>query len=275
MACLETIPYTGRRHSIMFVSRQQEQALGKIVFDMQREEARQNQTLLPDYHRYSKLVRAVGMRVAQVASSEDFGTVVNLQHMKGLQWDFAVIQSPVPNAFVVPGGKVVVFTGLLNLLNSEDELAAVLAHETAHVLARHHAERMSTMNLITLIRLLFYALVGLSVPQSALYLGVFLPYSRLAEHEADYIGLRLMARACHNPEACISMLSKLGEKEHQMERNVLKVPAFFSTHPLTNDRVQRVKKEMKEALKMYDLNCSARRDSMMQSVERAWRPSNL
>ncbi|GAX84856.1 hypothetical protein CEUSTIGMA_g12277.t1 [Chlamydomonas eustigma] len=292
IACLETIPYTGRRHSIMFVSRQQEQAMGKVVFEMQREEARQNHTLLPENHHYCKLVKSVGMRVAQVASSEDPGFAANLQHMKGLHWDFAVIQSPVPNAFVVPGGKVVVYTGLLNLLGTEDELAAVLAHETAHVLARHHAERMSTMNLISLARLLFYALLGLSVPQSALFLGVFLPYSslltviescqttlrmevastscRLAEHEADAIGLRLMARACHNPEACLSMLNKLGEKEHQMEGGGPKLPAFFRTHPLTSDRVQRVKKEMKEVLRMYDINCSSRRDSLLLSVPRAW-----
>ncbi|KAG1676238.1 hypothetical protein FOA52_006455 [Chlamydomonas sp. UWO 241] len=103
----------------------------------------------------------------------------------------------------------------LDLLTSEDEVAAIIAHETAHVLARHHAEKMSTMSTFVLVRLFFHALFGFRVPQTLLTLGFGLPYSRQAEHEADAIGLRLMAAACYNPMAARTMLSKLGAKEQQ------------------------------------------------------------
>lgn len=89
-------------------------------------------------------------------------------------------------------------------------------------------------------------LFGLPIPDAALFLGVFLPYSRKSEHEADFIGLRLMARACYDPAGAPSMLSKLHRQEKQMEAaaggGALRLPAFLRTHPLTEDRVDRVKK---------------------------------
>jgi len=250
-SCLERVPYTGRSHSIMFVSRQQEKSLGKIIFEMQRQEAAMQRALLPDNHPMVQLVKKIGARVAAVAS--DGGGGGNSEHMKDLQWEYAIIASPIPNAFVVPGGKVVVFTGLIDLLRSEEELAAVLAHETAHVLARHHAERMSTMNLWSLAKFLSYVLLGFGLPDAALYLGIFLPYSRRAEHEADVIGLRLMARACYDPGACTTMLAKLNAKEQEAERQSrFSTPAFLRTHPLTESRVDLVRKELPVAYKLYE-----------------------
>lgn len=98
------------------------------------------------------------------------------------------------------------YTGLLELLAREDELAAVLAHETGHVLARHHAERLSSSNAYMLLQLLGSLLLGITLPDAAFMLGVFLPYSRRAEHEADVLGLRLMARACYDPDGSTTML---------------------------------------------------------------------
>jgi predicted Zn-dependent protease len=102
--------------------------------------------------------------------------------------------------------QVVVYTGLLDLLASEDELAAVVAHEAGHVLARHHAERITSMTAYNLLQLLGSVALGITLPDAAFMLGVFLPYSRRAEHEADVLGLRLMARACYDPDGCTRML---------------------------------------------------------------------
>ncbi|KAL6747229.1 peptidase family M48-domain-containing protein, partial [Haematococcus lacustris] len=260
-SCLETIPYTGRRHAIMLVSRSSERAMGRAVYDQQCQEAAAQHALLPAHHPYSqavtlaplthpltpaypvppqwtqgtadpglwggraaeqpadqgggrgsagKVVRRVGLQVARVAA-DGAGGGANA-HMKDMDWEFAVIRNPTPNAFVVPGGKVVVFSGLLDMLASEEELAAVLAHETAHVLARHHAERISSLNVFALLRILCWTLLGFGLPQSVMVLGVFLPYSRRAEYEADAIGIRLMARACFDPVAATTMLSKLHSK---------------------------------------------------------------
>jgi len=252
---LETVPFTGRRHAILFVSRKGEQELGKHLFEQQCLEARMEGRLLPAHHPYTQVVRKIGARLADVAAQ---GVGAGSQeHMKGLNWEYAVIDSAVPNAFVVPGGKVVVFTGLIKMLASEAELAAVMAHETAHVLARHHAERMSTLNLWAIARFLSYALFGIGLPNSALYLGIFLPYSRRAEYEADEIGLQLMASACYDPSAAVSMLQKLHHKEQAMEaQSRMSVPGFMRTHPLTDTRVDKVKKDLAQAYKTYsESNC--------------------
>ena len=120
MSCLETVPYTNRRHSIMFVSRSQELALGRAIFEQTKSQARLQGNLLPDNHPTVQLVKRVGSRVAIVASSPAHSMTVkqgwlsedavmrdqgygDQEHMKDIGWEFAVIRSPVPNAFVVPG----------------------------------------------------------------------------------------------------------------------------------------------------------------------------
>lgn len=95
-----------------------------------------------------------------------------------MQWEYAVIDSDEVNAFVVPGGKVCVYTGLLGILKNRDELAAVLAHETAHVVARHAGERMSQQLLLQLVRTTLFMVLGIEVPSSIFYLLFFLPYGR-------------------------------------------------------------------------------------------------
>lgn len=99
-------------------------------------------------------------------------------HMRGLAWEFAVIASDDVNAFVVPGGKVVVYTGLLDMISSEDELAAVLAHECAHVLARHPAERITQGSILEAARMVAYWGFGIPIPSGPLTAMFFLPNSR-------------------------------------------------------------------------------------------------
>jgi predicted Zn-dependent protease len=158
--------------------------------------------------------------------------------MQGLKWEFSVINSPEVNAFVVPGGKVVVYTGLLQLLKTEDELAAVIAHEAGHVVARHVAERLTQGSVVELLRQIAYFAFSIPIPAGALTAVFFLPNSRKAETEADVIGLQLAARACYDPAAAAVVFKKLGEEE--AKHGEAAIPKMLRTHPVTSDRIKKI-----------------------------------
>lgn len=232
----QEIPYTHRYHSVL-VDIDTERMLGEQAFRQILAEAKMNRVLLPPHHMASQMVRRVGKRIAAVAS-DDYGGGYKEQ-MKGIQWEFAVIQSPDVNAFVVPGGKVVVYTGLLNLIRSEDELAAVLAHEVAHIVARHAAERMTQGSVIEFIRMIAYLGFGIPLFSGPLQALFFLPNSRQAETEADTIGVQLAARACYDASAAATVFEKLGREEKKSGMSA--IPAFLRTHPVTEERVRNIK----------------------------------
>lgn len=242
---LQEIPYTHRRHSVL-VSPAQELALGRQAFAQVLSEARAEGTLLPPSHPAVRLVEHVGRRIAAVAADGAGGG--KSEHMRGLQWEFAVIESPQVNAFVVPGGKVVVYTGLLARLQSRDQLAAVLAHEVAHVLARHPAERMTRGSVLTALQLAAYVALGIAVPGGLLEAGFELPNSRRDEAEADAIGLRLAARACYDPAAAASVFAMLGHLEARQGGGG---PKLLRTHPVTDDRIRAIEKDLPDAMHWY------------------------
>lgn len=190
---------------------------------------------MPAHHPAMALVRRVGTRIAR-AVSDSYGGGFQ-EHMKGLEWEFAVINSPEVNAFVVPGGKVVIYAGLLDVIDSEDELAAVLAHESAHVLARHAAERLMQAGTLEIVRMVAYWGFGLPIPGAPLQAVFFLPNSRKAETEADLIGVQVMARACFDPRASMTMFEKLGKAEQKAGGYV---PKMLRTHPLSTDRIKAI-----------------------------------
>ncbi|GLI59996.1 hypothetical protein VaNZ11_002055 [Volvox africanus] len=270
--CLETVPYTGRRHSIMLVSPHREQWMGKVGFEQFKALARAEHKLLPDLHPDVQRVRHLGSAIAAVAA--DGGGGGSFEHMRGMQWEFAVIDDGMVNAAVLPGGKVIVFSGLLRLLDrNDDELAAVLAHEVGHVLARHPAESMSTLNVWLLINTALRLTLGFALPDVAMYLALILPNSRKNEHEADVIGLRLMARACFDPSAATTMLDKLNRAEKETKQGRLmgpSLPPFLSTHPLTTDRVKLLQKDLPEAYKLFEQSgCASSRSDFRRALD-AW-----
>lgn len=138
------------------------------------------------------------------------------------------------NAFVLPGGKVFVYTGILSIAQTDDGLAAILGHEIAHNVARHAAEAMS-QNLIFVapLRLLLLGLdysgytMGLAriLGDTIMGLGVVRPASRKQESEADYIGLMIMAKACYDPNAAVGVWQRMEQAE------VAQTPEWLSTHP--------------------------------------------
>ena len=178
-------------------------------------------------------VEAVGQRVARQSPR------------RSVRYEFAIVDQEAPNAFALPGGRVYVSRGLLALVNSEDELACVLAHEIAHVAARHHAQRQTraaTVGLIGLGPALVGALVGgsagraISEPFQALGGGIIASYSREQEREADRVGQQIAAQAGANPAAMASFFATL-EREASRVEDEPSMPSFFDTHPSTSERV--------------------------------------
>ncbi len=165
--------------------------------------------------------------------------------LRNFAWEFNVVNDPTVNAFCMPGGKVVVFTGILKVTQNEDALAVVMGHEVAHALANHGNERMSQMLAAQLgLTSLQVAMANKPAQTRELVLaaagvgaqvGVLLPFSRKHESEADEIGLYLMAMAGYNPEEAAPFwgrMNRLGGANP---------PEFLSTHPDPARRSEQLK----------------------------------
>ncbi len=163
---------------------------------------------------------------------------------KDVQYKFYVLDSPIVNAFAVPGGYVYISRGLLALANSEAEVASVVGHEMAHITARHSAERVSQGAVVGIGAAILSAVVGDPGVSRAAGLGSELyikSYSRGQENQADELGLRYMSRAGYNPAAVAAFLHSL-DRQTKLDakmagRNSSDGPNYFSTHPVTADRV--------------------------------------
>jgi predicted Zn-dependent protease len=170
--------------------------------------------------------------------------------MAAQHWEFNLINDDTPNAFALPGGYVGVNTGLFQVVKNEDQLAAVMGHEIAHVVARHPEERISREALVGT----GAAVLGAAAPDlaglasSAATLGLILPFSREQESEADVIGLQYMARAGYDPRAAVQVWQNFAAAGGG------EPPAFLSTHPSHGDRIARLQKGMPAAMKIYEAN---------------------
>ncbi|MGR9046022.1 MAG: M48 family metallopeptidase [Gammaproteobacteria bacterium] len=173
----------------------------------------------------------------------------------GGQWEVVVFQDKSLNAFALPGNKIGVHSGMINLVDNPDQLAAVIGHEIGHVLAKHSNERLSQEFAVSQGIALVQAVAA---PQTALgqtaigllgigaQYGVILPYSRLHESEADIIGLDLMAKAGFDPQESIRLWLKMdqaGTGQQPVE--------FLSTHPSHATRIQELQQRMPQALQYY------------------------
>lgn len=170
----------------------------------------------------------------------------------GGNWEVVVFENPSPNAFALPGNKIGVHTGMLTLLNNQDQLAAVIGHEIGHVVAKHSNERasqeMAVNQGVSLVQ-------AVAAPQTALgqtavgllgigaQYGILMPYSRVHESEADIIGLDLMAKAGFDPRQSIS-LWQIMDQAAQGRQPV----EFLSTHPSHATRIQDLERHMPQAM---------------------------
>jgi predicted Zn-dependent protease len=175
----------------------------------------------------------------------------------GYQWEFKVVEDKAVNAFAMPGGKVVVYTGLFPVAKNEAGLAVVVAHEVAHVFAKHGAERMSQGLLVQMGGIaLTEAIKDKPEATKALFLtsftvgsqiGLLLPYSRLHENEADRLGLIFMAMAGYDPQEAVTFWQRMAEQS----KGQSKPPEFLSTHPADETRIQNLRNLQSEAQEYY------------------------
>lgn len=169
--------------------------------------------------------------------------IVARTEMARLPWRFHVVQDPQINAFNIPGGTVYVNTGLIAAAGSAAELAGVLAHEIAHGVARHGTERLTQQQGANVLAALLLGQDPGLVAQIAAQVaagGAFAKFSRDDEREADRLGVRYMAAAGYDPEGMARMFERLLADQRQQPGAVAQ---FFSTHPLTEERLADVRRE--------------------------------
>jgi len=164
--------------------------------------------------------------------------IVNAAGMGNAAWEYVLFEDDTPNAFVIPGNKVGVNTGLFKVVKNDDQLAAVLGHETGHVIARHAAERASQQMASSAVISAAAGVTSGNVSKAvANYgslgaeLGVLLPYSRQQESEADRIGVDLMVKAGYRASEAIALW------QNMMAANSGAPPEFLSTHPSDKTRI--------------------------------------
>ncbi|KXS17901.1 hypothetical protein M427DRAFT_30031 [Gonapodya prolifera JEL478] len=239
MSHLEEVPLTKRRR-FLDITPSQEEILARSAYKQIMTEY--GNRILPPSHPYTRFVKEVAVRLIAVSGMPD------------LNWEVYVVDAPEKNAFVLPGGKIFVYTGILPVVQDENGMAAVLGHEIAHQVARHSAEKMSNMKIVILLQvLLALVLSGEPFWLSRIFfdLGIMKPFSRKVETEADYIGLLLMAQACYDPRAAVDMWQRMS----MATRN--EPPQYLSTHPSHNERIKMLSKWMPEAINKRDLsNCA-------------------
>lgn len=169
-------------------------------------------------------------------------------HLEGLNWEVLVVNEPVVNAFCLPGGKIVVFTGLLEHFKSDSEIATIIGHEVGHAVARHSAEGITKNLWFAILQLILYQFIMPDLANTMSTLFLRLPFSRRMEIEADYIGLLLVASAGYDPRVAPKVYEKLAKITGDSA-----LRDYLSTHPSGKKRAQLLAqaKVMEEAMTIY------------------------
>jgi predicted Zn-dependent protease len=233
------VPLTGRKR-LLLVGESTEFELGATTYSDVL-----GKSELSDDESAVDRIRTIGWRIANVTDRVDY------------EWEFNLIEADsIINAFCLPGGKVGVYTGILEIASTDDELSTVMAHEIGHAVARHGAERMSQLLLVQLggialeeamkketKRTIDLAKVAYGAGVNLLYI---LPYSRTHEREADYMGLMFMAKAGYDPHDAVAFWEKMRDRYAGQEP-----PEFLSTHPGSDERISNLKGWLPEAMEYY------------------------
>jgi predicted Zn-dependent protease len=247
VAGCSTVPLTGRKQ-LNLVNNDEMLTSSFHQYD----EYIKTATISKDKQKTAMVIK-VGKRIA--AAVEQYMKNNGMEgQIKEFQWDFHLIADATPNAFCMPGGKIVVYEGILPYTQDETGLAVVLGHEVAHAVAKHSNERMSQQLVVTLgeealnmavskksdlVKQLAPTIYGLGSQYA-----VMLPYSRSHESEADHMGLIFMAMAGYDPSMAESFWLR-------MSQSGSKTPEFLSTHPSDNTRAEKIRSWLPEAMKYY------------------------
>jgi predicted Zn-dependent protease len=202
-----------------------------------------------------QMVKQVGERIAHAV--EKYMSDQGLSdRIKDYHWEFNLVESSEVNAWCMPGGKVVVYTGILPIAQDDAGLAVILGHEIAHAIAMHGNERMSQSLLSQLGEFsLSAALQNKPEETKKLWMtafdagsqyGILLPYSRMQESEADHLGLIFMAMAGYDPHTSVTVWQRMA----QLSQGQGKIE-FLSTHPSDENRIRTIQSQIPEAMKYY------------------------
>ncbi len=214
-----------------------------------------NKVVASSNNRDAEMVKRVGQRITRAV--EGYYAEKGLtEKLAGYKWEYNLVDDKAVNAWCMPGGKIVVYTGLLPVTQNEAALAAVIGHEVSHALLQHGNQRMSQGLLQQLGGIaLSVAVANKPAETQNLFLGaygagtqvgVLLPFSRSHELEADRYGLIFTAMGGYNPQEAIALWERM-EKASNGQRP----PEFLSTHPTEGRRINQLKKYMPEALQYY------------------------
>jgi len=233
----QQVPITGRTQRVA-LSDAQQQELGLQVYDQTIAELGDDVITSGEQH---EMVKRVAERIARVGAVDkpDF------------EWEMTLVRSDQANAYALPGGKMVVYTGLLDVAKTDDELAAVVGHEVAHAVAEHGAERIFREELTNRAVTAasgafaddperFVQVAGLL--GAGAQVGLSLPWGRAQESESDRIGLIYMARAGYDPKAAITFWQRMDRASGGGQP-----PEYLSTHPSNATRVRQIREWLPEA----------------------------
>jgi predicted Zn-dependent protease len=243
-----TAPVT-QRSQLMLLPEDQEVTMGESAYQQIIAEQPQSTN-----EHYNQLVQRIGQRIAHVANRPDYA------------WEFRVFASPEQNAFCLPGGKVGVYEGIIEICENEAELAVVMSHEVAHALQRHGGERMSqayaanaaenvvryfTKDREEILQKRVLAAYGVATEY-----GAILPFSRKHESEADHVGLLLMAQAGYDPSVAPTFWNRFSERNGSSSSDGLSlvsetIQEYCSTHPSDSHRAARLTELQAQAAVIY------------------------
>lgn len=206
--------------------------------------------------RNTDLVKSVGTDIS-AAVIKYFRDNNSSERLAGYNWEFNLVKNDsTPNAWCMPGGKVVVYSGILPYTKDKNGLAVVISHEIAHAVARHGNERMSQQILTQFGSVALNEIIKEKPEQTkgifnsayglGSQFGVMLPFSRDHELEADKLGLIFMAMAGYDPQSAVVFWERMSKSGGQ------KPPEFMSTHPSDASRINKIKAALPEALKYYN-----------------------
>lgn len=252
---VEVVPVSGRRR-FNVVSPETEKSMSEEMYNQILQEYQGR--ILPPWDRRVQMVQRVLDRLIPASGLADEN------------WEVHVIDDPQMNAFVIPGGKVFVFSGILPICRNEDGLAAVLGHEIAHNVAHHAAERMSQSIFVLAAALgvdIFLGGTG-GITRMLLDLTFLRPGSRSQESEADFIGLMMMAQSCFNPQEAAALWARMEKAEEHS------VPQFMSTHPSSHNRQQKILEWLPEAQDKQSRSDCASILGYADTFKRQFRPNN-
>ena len=252
MACHKNA-ITGRKQLGLF----SEATLQQMALTEYKSFLSQNQVMSETTNKDAEMVRRVGSRIAKAITEyyTQKGNQVVIKELETYKWEFNLVNSKDVNAWCMPGGKVVVYTGLLPITQNEAALAVVLGHEITHAVAHHGNERMSQGALAQGLEIAGNIATANNPKYNNLFnnvfapgaqIGVLLPNGRKQEYEADHHGLNFAAMAGYNPREAIPFWQRMA-----VAGGTNKPPEFLATHPSDENRIAKLQGYMDEALSYY------------------------